>query len=252
MPFIYYLSTNGVPLDALDITFPKIEFNDCKSGTGTFDYLISKLKYPYEKHTIYTEDNYILTAFRILPKNQNFQTKKKSQNKRPVAYFQHGLMDSSDGWILNKEHKNVATMLVERGYDVWLGNSRGNKYSNKHLFFTTQDKHYWDFSFVEMGKYDLTAMFNYILKKTKQEKLVFVGHSQGTLVLFYALSDPKLSAKLQAQISKAIVLSPIAILTGITNKLITGISNLPEWPMQLIEKSGVQLMFPSPCSWNPT
>ena len=52
------------------------------------------------------------------------------------------------------------------GYDVWLGNNRGNIYCRKHVKFTTADKEFFDYSFYEMGKYDLPAMIDKVLKET--------------------------------------------------------------------------------------
>ena len=34
----------------------------------------------------------------------------------------------------------------------------------------------------EMAKYDLPATINFIIEKTKQEQLYYVGHSQGTTI----------------------------------------------------------------------
>ena len=36
-------------------------------------------------------------------------------------------------------------MLHDLGYDVWLGNVRGNAYSRKHANMTLNDKKYWMF-----------------------------------------------------------------------------------------------------------
>ncbi len=38
-----------------------------------------------------------------------------------------------------------------------------------------------------MAKYDLTAAFRYIANKTSS-KIHYIGHSQGTLIMFIALS----------------------------------------------------------------
>lgn len=77
---------------------------------------------------------------------------------------------------------SLATMLLESGYDVWLGNNRGNIYSRYHLKYDADDdpEKYFDFSFYEMGKYDQPAMISGILKMTKTKSLTYVGHSQGT------------------------------------------------------------------------
>lgn len=42
-----------------------------------------------------------------------------------------------------------------------------------------------DYSFDEMANYDLPASVNFILNKTGQEQLYYVGHSQGTTIGMY-------------------------------------------------------------------
>lgn len=42
--------------------------------------------------------------------------------------------------------KNVsAFFLADNGYDVWLGNLRGNAYSSKHVNRTVNNRDYWNF-----------------------------------------------------------------------------------------------------------
>lgn len=75
------------------------------------------------------------------------------------------------------------------GYDVWLGNARSNIFSRKHTFLDPNELLFWQFSWHEIGVYDLSAMIDYILEQTKQTKLIYIGHSQGSTSVFVLLSE---------------------------------------------------------------
>ena len=68
--------------------------------------------------------------------------------KKPVAIYQHGLLDSCAS-IICSEEKSLGIKLVEEGYDLWINNSRGNKYSRDHSLFDVENniEKYFDFSF---------------------------------------------------------------------------------------------------------
>lgn len=57
-------------------------------------------------------------------------------------------------------------MIADLGYDVWLGNNRGVIDYSRHETLSESDKKYWDFSFAEMGLYDVSAQINFILDET--------------------------------------------------------------------------------------
>jgi len=64
---------------------------------------------------VVTEDGYILKIFRVK------LIKEKFKKKKGVIFFMHGIVDSSDAWIVNGE-KSPAYIALHQGYDVWMGN----------------------------------------------------------------------------------------------------------------------------------
>lgn len=94
-----------------------------------------------------------------------------------------------------------AFVIADAGFDVWLGNARGNRYSRKHLTLNPSDSEekfaFFDFTWEEIAKYDVSAMIDYVLQKTGREKLHYIGHSQGGTV-FLVLNSllPEYNAKI--------------------------------------------------------
>ena len=67
--------------------------------------------------------------------------------------------------------KSVAYQICRQGYDVWLGNNRGTIYSREHIKLNSKNPEdqikYFDYSFAEMGEFDIPAMINFVLETTK-------------------------------------------------------------------------------------
>lgn len=111
------------------------------------------------------------------------------------------------------------------GYDIWLGNSRGNIYSGEHLKFDCDDDevNYYNFSFYEMGKFDQPAQIGAVLNHLKIKTLTYVGYSQGTSQMFSALAMNH--GNLRDYISKYIALAPVVRLNHSTDSLLNAIGN---------------------------
>ncbi|CAL2045525.1 unnamed protein product [Caenorhabditis brenneri] len=168
--------------------------------------IIAHWGYPVETHKVVTADGYILTLHRI-PHGKNETSKSASNRPKPVVFLQHGLLCTSSIWLLNLPRQSAGYIFADQGYDVWLGNMRGNTYSKQHVRMTSSDRTFWKFSWEEMARYDLPAMIDYVLKNTKQPNLYYVGHSQGSLTMFAKMSeDPEMSPKIR----KFFALAPVA------------------------------------------
>ena len=89
------------------------------------------------------------------------------QLKKPAVLMQHGLMCDSMFWLANDADKTPAFVLAELGYDVWLGNNRGNRFAKGHKTLNVSEQAYWEFNFVDMGMKDTPAFIDFVLSKTE-------------------------------------------------------------------------------------
>lgn len=168
-----------------------------------------------ESHMVHTDDGFNLTLHRLNPELNDFESNGKA------VYFQHGLLMSSDVWcvMLNKDD-NLPFRLCELGYDVFLGNNRGNKYSNKHVEYSPSDTEFWNFSIDEFAMYDIPSSINYILKLKNLSKLNYIGFSQGCSQI---LSSISINNDLNEKIEKLILIAPATTPKKLSNWLINSI-----------------------------
>ncbi|CAG2174168.1 unnamed protein product, partial [Oppiella nova] len=201
--------------------------------------LISSRGFDCENHTVTTDDGYILGIFRIVNNKWKGDTK-------PILLW-HGLGASSDLWlvlndgqlsrdgiyseqngsVVNNCHKeltsNIAFTLSACGYDVWLGNSRGTRYSNTHI--DPDMDNFWNYTLTELGVYDVKNTIEYILKQTNKASLPYIGHSMGSTIMFVLLS---LEPDFQRYIKPFLAFAPIVFMgnTGSIIRLLTPLVSL--------------------------
>lgn len=152
----------------------------------TISEVVASRGYVCEEHRIETTDGYILTAHRIV----NPEVPK--EKRRPIL-VQHGFTSNSIHWLIaspdghidgdvdaelakledsleEKTTSNLGFALAKNGFDVWLGNFRGNRYALEHKTLDPKDTEFWDFSLDEFIDYDLPSTIDYILAETGQGK----------------------------------------------------------------------------------
>merc|ERR1712232_769057 len=148
--------------------------------------------YQCECHNITTPDGFVLQTARI-PSQKTF-----NNTKLPV-FLMHGFITSAIDWVSQPyTTDSLPYMLSDAGYDVWLGNNRGNIFSvhNERMDINTPE--FWDaIDFDQMAELDVPAIIGYVTKTTGAPKMHWVGHSMGGGVLVEALAlDPSLKDRL--------------------------------------------------------
>ncbi|XP_014766271.2 lipase 3 [Drosophila ananassae] len=167
--------------------------------------IIKNYYYPTENHTVRTKDGYMLDVFRIPYSHQCLDRKVKK-----VVFLMHGLYSSSDAFLLTGSSSGLPYMLADQCYDVWMGNARGNRYSQRHNNLDTSESEFWHFSWHEIGLEDLSASFEYIMFQTKQKDLNYICHGQGCTALMVLLS---LRQEFNFNIHNAVFLAPMVYMS---------------------------------------
>jgi len=112
----------------------------------------------------------------------------------------------------------LAYILADAGYDVWMGNNRGNFYSPPVGSAAS-----WAFSFDEMALYDVPTFINHIISVTGVSSVGYVGHSEGTTQAFGTFS---LLPDIAAKVNMFVALAPATYVSHQTSVLISLLAGL--------------------------
>lgn len=96
------------------------------------DGIVKRNGFPFEEYDVTTEDGFILKVHRI------------PRSGAPSILLQHGIESSSNAWVMNSADKAIPFILWKHGFDVWLGNNRGNQFSERHTTMDPNQQLFWD------------------------------------------------------------------------------------------------------------
>ncbi|KAI0467394.1 Alpha/Beta hydrolase protein [Xylaria cf. heliscus] len=204
--------------------------------------------YTAEEHVVQTRDGYLLGLHRLAWRKGEEETKVNdgpaSVNKR-VVYLHHGLLMNSEVWVCQTDaQRSLPFVLVEQGFDVWLGNNRGNKYSKKSIKHAPSSTKFWNFSIDEFAFFDIPDSIQYILDATQQRSLSYIGFSQGTTQAFASLS---VNPKLNDQVNVFIALAPAMTVPGLKNGIVDAL--IKASPQVLFLLFGRRSILSSATTW---
>ncbi|XP_068666869.1 triacylglycerol lipase 2-like [Aristolochia californica] len=169
--------------------------------------------YPCTEFEVQTADGYVLSMQRI-PQGRGSGGASGDEKIRPPVLLQHGVLMDGMTWLLNSPEQSLAFVLADSGYDVWISNSRGTRFSRGHATLDASIPAYWAWSWDELVEFDLPATFDFVFRQTGQ-KIDYVGHSLGTLIALASFAQ----GKLVDQLKSAALLSPVAYLSHMTTNI---------------------------------
>ncbi|CAH2036993.1 unnamed protein product [Thlaspi arvense] len=190
------------------------------TDTRTCQDVITELGYPYEAIRVVTSDGYGLLLERI-----------PRRDARKAVFLQHGVLDSSMGWVSNGVVGSPAFAAYDQGYDVYLGNFRGlvsRDHVNKNISSRESSKpkcSFWSYSINEHAREDIPAMIEKVheiktaelklyqpnieeaVNEEQPYKLCVLSHSLGGAAVLMYVVTRKIEEK-PHRLSRLILLSP--------------------------------------------
>ncbi|MCX7944993.1 MAG: alpha/beta hydrolase [Deltaproteobacteria bacterium] len=143
---------------------------------------------PDEIHYIQSDDGFSLAVSRRIPKNRRF--------KEPIILC-HGLGANRYNLDFNPEY-SLARRFVQMGYDTYIAEMRTVGLSSKpHLFSEAR----WNIYFDDIVKYDVPAIIHNARIKSGADKVFWIGHSLGGMIMYAALQNKEVENLVRALVA---------------------------------------------------
>ena len=108
------------------------------ANSSDFVDLCALFGYYAEEHIVQTGDGFLLGLHRLgWKRGEEGSRVNAGADSTPnrVVYLHHGLLMNSEVWVcLTEKERCLPFVLVEKGYDVWLGNNRGSVFHHTDIY----------------------------------------------------------------------------------------------------------------------
>lgn len=160
-----------------------------------------------------TDDGYILEVDRVgrLAKDDSTTSSENGTFRNPIILVP-GILDESGVWFVNYPSQSPGFLLAERGYDLWAMNTREIAFRSHHKTLSQNDDRYWQWSFDELGRYDIAAVIDLVLNVTGASKVTLLAYSQGMTASLTLLST---KLEYNDKVDLLVAYGPVANITHI-------------------------------------
>ncbi|KAL6533475.1 hypothetical protein OROMI_027587 [Orobanche minor] len=212
---LVFLSLLSIPRSLIDVEGRVLPDGEGGSGgivpsDGICSTAVIVHGFKCREYDVTTDDGYILSVQRIPEGRAGGDG---GQTRQPVL-LQHGLLVDGMTWLKNSPEQSLAMMLADHGFDVWISNLRGTRFSRRHDSLDPTSSEFWNWSWDELVIHDLPSVIDFVSKQTGQQ-IHYAGHSMGTLIAMASLSEDKFK-----NVKSAALLSPVAYTSNVTSPLL--------------------------------
>ncbi|HNE19295.1 MAG TPA: alpha/beta hydrolase [Turneriella sp.] len=130
-----------------------------------------------DRHKVMTSDDWALTVEHLPSLNA------AAKKKYPVLIC-HGLGANRE-YFKAKDEDSLVRNLQRAGYDVWLMDLRGRVEAAETGYWF--GKHTYTYDIDAYIKHDLDAAIKFVLQQTGAQKVNYIGHSMGGIVMYARL-----------------------------------------------------------------
>ncbi|BBN15650.1 lysosomal acid lipase/cholesteryl ester hydrolase [Marchantia polymorpha subsp. ruderalis] len=172
--------------------------------------------YPCDEITVETADGFLL-GLQHIP----FGVAGPSDIPGPAVLLVHGLTAGGDNYVVNDPKEDLALILADAGFDVYIGSNRNTRWSHGSSKYKPEEKAYWDWTLDELAAFDVPAFVEYVYNKRGGSKIFYIGHSQGTLTLMAGLTGGGTAAEqMKDKLRGVVFLAPVAYVTHLSAALV--------------------------------
>ena len=179
------------------------------------------------------DEGYIMTMHRI---PTGISEEEPFTEDRPPILLCHGMFSGSDAFVAHGPEESPAFFYANHGYDVWLLNHRGNRYSKNHTTLDPDtDMDFWRFTMTDLSR-DTRVFVEYVMNHTQYNTIAMFTISMSTTVTFIAITDD--TEFYQEHCSLLVAAGAIGKFTDMHSTTLTPVLAL-RWILPLLRSYGV-------------
>lgn len=130
-------------------------------------------------HFLVTQDGWKIAIHSYRP---------ETPNGAPPIILCHGL--TANRFIFDMQGApSLACYLKDQGYDVWVPELRGSGMSDSPGLFSSASPYSWGYD--DHLYYDVPAIIDFVTRQTGAQKVTWVGHSMGGMLIYSYVAEKK-------------------------------------------------------------